>query len=179
MLSYKTWVLQHQLFRARYQVTWIRETSYDKVIYQVNDFIIWCFSYTRYMTLSYDVSLIPGILLYHMMFFLYQVYDFIIWCFSYTRYITLSYDVFLIAGIWLYHMMFLLYQVYDFIIWCFSYTRYITLSYDVFLIPGILLYHMLFFIYSLDDVISYLVLQEQVNCHNGVYYNNANLHWNK
>ena len=30
------------------------------------------------MTLSYDVYLKPGILLYHMMFFLYQVYDFII-----------------------------------------------------------------------------------------------------
>ena len=63
------------------------------------------------MTVSYDVSLKPGILLYHMMFLLYQVYDFI--------------------------MMFFLYQVYDFIIWCFSYTRYMTLSYDVFLIPGI------------------------------------------
>ena len=63
---------------------------------------------------------------------------------------TLSYDVSLIPGILLYHMMFLLYQVYYFIICC--------------------------FIYSLDDVISYLVLQEQVNCHNGVYYNNANLH---
>ena len=64
---------------------------------------------------------------------------------------TLSYDVSLIPGILLYHMMFFLYQVYYFIICC-------------------------FFIYSLDDVISYLVLQEQVNCHNGVYYNNANLH---
>ena len=57
------------------------------------------------MTLSYDVSLKPGILLYYMMFFL-----------SYTRYITLSYDVSLKPGIVLYHMMFLLYQVYDFII---------------------------------------------------------------
>ena len=54
------------------------------------------------MTLSYDVSLIPGILLYHMMFLLYQV--------------SLSYDVSLIPGILLYHMMVLLYQVYDFII---------------------------------------------------------------
>ena len=55
------------------------------------------------MTLSYDVSLIPGILLYYMMFLLYQGYY-------------LSYDVSLIPGILLYHMMFLLYQVYYFII---------------------------------------------------------------
>ena len=48
------------------------------LLYQVYYFIIGCFSYTRYITLSYDVSLIPGILLYHMMFLLYQVYDFII-----------------------------------------------------------------------------------------------------
>ena len=54
------------------------------------------------MTLSYDVFLITGILLYHMMFLLYQV--------------SLSYDVSLIPGILLYHMMFLLNQVYDFII---------------------------------------------------------------
>ena len=51
------------------------------------------------MILSYDVSLIPGILLYHMMSLL-------------TKYITLSYDVSLIPGILLYHMMFLLYQVF-------------------------------------------------------------------
>ena len=55
------------------------------------------------MTLSYDVSLIPGILLYHMMVLLNQVYDFII-------------DGSLKPGRLLYHMMFLLYQVYDFII---------------------------------------------------------------